>query len=347
VTSASTETGTAGTPSALPFVSVIIPVRNEERHLRDCLEALASQDYPRERFEVIVLDGESSDATPRVAEEAAAALGLPDVFLVNAGRTTASGLNLGLRAARGEVIVRVDGHAVVDPSFLSASVRALQDSGADAVGGTIRTRGLGLVGGAIALAVSSPFGVGDAAFRHANDERWVDSVAFAAYRRSVFERLGAFAEDIDKGEDDEFNYRLLDAGGRILLTPAIGSTYYARSRYADLARQYWAYGLAKARVLRRHPGRLRARHLVPSALVSTLLLSSLLSPVSRAARCILALAGGSYALAVALASFRLARRSDAGYLPLLPPAFAAVHFSAGLGFLVGLLRELAGAMRRP
>ncbi len=330
-----------------PFVSVLVPVRNEEGYIGPCLQALAQQDYPRERFEVIVLDGMSSDGTAREAEQVAAESGLPDAFLTNPKLTTATGLNLGLSVARGDVIVRIDGHTLVDPEFLSSSVRALRESGADAVGGPIRTKGRGPVGQAIALAVSSRFGIGDAAFRYSDKEQWTDSVAFAAYRREVFDRVGRFAEDVDRGEDDEFNYRLSESGGRILLTPAISSVYFARPSYSALLRQYWGYGLAKARVLRRHPQRRRLRHLVPSALVLALGGSALLALLSRRSAGLLGLIAGVYAAANLVASLRLGLRGHWRLVPYLPAAFASIHLAAGAGLIAGLVRERFSESRLP
>lgn len=327
-----------------PFVTVIVPVRNEENFLGPCLQALAQQDYPREAFEVIVLDGESTDGTQAEAEQAAQELGVPDAYLTNRGRTTASGLNLGLSVARGDVIIRVDGHTLVDPHFISASVRALRETGADAVGGPIRTMGRGPVGQAIALAMSSPFGVGDASFRHSRERQETDSVAFAAYRRDVFERIGGF-EEVSGGEDDEFNYRLRDAGGRIVLTPEIGSVYYARPRYRDVAKQYWRYGLAKAEVLRRHRGRMRARHLVPSALVSALVITRTLSMFDARASRWFGLLAGAYGAFCAAAAFWIALKGNHWRLfPMIAPAFPAIHLPAGAGLMVGFLR---GAFSSP
>jgi glycosyltransferase involved in cell wall biosynthesis len=324
----------------LPFVSVVVPVRNEERYIFDCLAALRAQDYPRERFEVIVVDGLSTDGTAAALEQARTRFGLPDRVLVNERQRTSAARNLGVAQARGDVVVFVDGHTRVDPGFLSASVRALAESGADAVGGPIRTEGRSAAGEAIALAMSSPFGVGDAAFRHAHSEQWTDSVAFGAYRRDVFERVGGFA-DVDRGEDDEFNYRLRDAGGRIVLSPEIRSTYYCRESFDALARQYWFYGLAKASVLQHHPQRLRPRHLVPSAVVALLfgglLFGGTMKPLGKLA----GLAGFAYAGANAFATFRLARehRREARYLPL---AFACIHLPAGAGMIVGFAKGLIG-----
>src|SRR5687768_10815307 len=201
-----------------PFVSVIIPVLNEEGFIGRCLQALASQDYPKERTEVIVLDGGSTDATEYETQKTAEAANLTVFFAPNPQRTTAAGRNLGLTLAHGDVIIHLDGHTHVAADFISANVRVLRESGADAVGGPIETRGHGVVGRAIALAMSSGFGIGDTAFRHTQAGlQETDSVPFGAYLRDAFERAGNYAEDMNRGEDDEFNYRLLAAGGRIVL----------------------------------------------------------------------------------------------------------------------------------
>jgi glycosyltransferase involved in cell wall biosynthesis len=330
----------------LPFVSVIIPVRNEAGYIGRCLQALAAQDYPRDRTEVIVLDGGSTDSTEDEVRVTAEAAGLTVFFAENPKRTAAAGFNLGLTLAHGHVIVRLDGHSRPASDFLTAGVRALQATGADAVGGPIETRGHGAIGRAIALAMSSGFGIGDTAFRHADaGPQETDSVPYGAYRREAFEHAGNLAEDIDRGEDDEFNYRLRAAGGRIVLVPEIRSTYYCRETLPALARQYWGYGLAKAEVLERHPERLRARHLVPSALVGVLAGGLVLGGVSRWFGRLAWLAAGAYVAANALATLRLARdnKREARYLPL---AFACIHLPAGAGMLVGFARGLTHRFRQ-
>ncbi len=329
----------------VPFVTVIVPVRNEEGFVGRCLQALAAQDYPRDRFETIVLDGGSTDGTEHEVELTAQNFGLTVYYAANPKHTAATGFNLGLTLAHGDVIVRLDGHSRPANDFLSAGVRVLQTTGADAVGGPIETRGHGTVGRAIALAMSSPFGIGNTAFR---DEgaglQDTDSVPYGAYRRDVFERVGNLAEDIDRGEDDEFNYRLRDAGGRIVLSPEIRSTYYCRETLQELAIQYWHYGLAKAAVLHRHPKRISPRHLVPSALVLAIGGGFLLGGMSKWFTRIGLLATGAYAAANALATFRLARdnKREARYLPL---AFACIHLPAGAGMLAGVARNFLRVTR--
>lgn len=331
--------------TSLPFVSVIVPMRNEERYIGRCLRSLAAQDYPKDRFEVLAVDGDSTDASRRMAEDAAQETGLHLRVISNLRRSTPCGLNVGIAQARGEVIARVDAHAHVEPTFLSESVAALRESGADVVGGPIRSAGDGLVGGAIALAMSSPFGVGNAAFRYSREEQFTDTVPFPTYRRSVFERIGAFAEDMEWGEDDEFHYRLGDAGGRILLTPRIASTYFTRSSLASVARQYFRYGRVKVEVLRRHPRRMRVRQLVPGAFVVALAATGSLATLRGRFMLPLAALAGAYALASLAASVRAAGRANWRYLSVLPLAFACLHLSYGLGFLVGLARTAMSAGR--
>jgi glycosyltransferase involved in cell wall biosynthesis len=333
--------------SERPFVSVIIPVLNEEGFIGRCLQSLAVQDYPRDLTEVIVLDGGSTDATEYEVQKTAESAGLTVFFAPNPGRTTAAGRNLGLTLAHGDVIIHLDGHTRVASDFISANVRVLTESGADAAGGPIETRGHGVVGRAIALAMSSGFGIGDTAFRHEDAGlQEADSVPFGAYRREVFERIGNYAEDLNRGEDDELNYRLRSAGGRIVLSPAIRSTYFCRDTLRGLASQYWGYGLAKAGVLQRHPERLRLRHLVPSALVVALGGGALMSFVDRRFAVLTALAGGAYAAAAALASWRIAKAGNRQEAKYLPVAFACIHLPAGAGMLGGLLKGRIARRKR-
>ena len=324
----------------LPFVSIIVPMRNERRHIERCLRSLVDQDYPRERFEVIVADGRSTDGSRELVESMQQEL--PNLRLLeNRGKHTARGLNIGLAFARGDVITRVDAHAAVAPDFLRESVAALRRTDADVVGGPIETLGEGPMGESLARAVSSPFGVGNAVFRYSQEEQWTDTVAFPAYRRDVFDRIGVFSE-IDGGEDDEFHYRLRDIGGRILLTPAIRSTYYARSTYWGLAQQYFGYGQAKVVVLSRHPRRTRLRQLMPSALVLALLAAVVVAAFGGLLTVPLAALVAAYVVATIGASIVVSRRHGWRHLLRLPLAFACMHFAYGSGFLFGLVRRLFG-----
>ena len=323
-----------------PFLSVIVPVRNEERYVERCLYSLARQDYGHDRFEVIVVDGRSEDATRPIVNRFAAEATLDVRLLDNPRRKTAAGLNVGLDAARGEVIVRVDGHASVAPDFLRRSVAALLDTGADCVGGVIESEGDTYMGSVIALAMSSRFGVGGASFR-VGGEGPADTVAFGAYRRDVFSRIGGFTEGIDRGEDDEFNYRLRDHGGTILLVPEIRARYTVRGSLGGLWQQYFGYGRAKPEVLRRHPTQARLRQLAPAAFVLALGAAALQALFRSTAS--LRILAAVYTGAATIASLALASQRRWRYLPPLPVAFACLHLSYGLGFIVGLL-GLAGRL---
>ena len=261
----------------------------------------------------------------------------------NPRRRTAAGLNAGLAEARGAVIVRVDGHATIARDFLSRNVEALEKTGADCVGGVITSEGDTYTGRAIALAMSSRFGVGGVGFR-VGGEGPVETVAFGAYRREVFDRIGGFTEDIDKGEDDEFNYRLLDHGGTIMLVPGIEATYTVRGDLRGLWRQYFGYGRAKPEVLRRHPAQARLRQFAPSALVCALAATTLAAIFghSGALKALCAV----YTLAATIASLALVRRHGWRRVPPLPVVFACLHFAYGLGFIAGWVGLTGGILTR-
>ncbi len=327
-------------PNDLPFVSVIVPMRNEAGHIARCLESLAAQDYPADLFEVIVVDGASEDGSREVAERFHDKLPLLQI-VANRGRHAAGGLNIGLAFAQGETVARVDAHATVAEDYISQSIAALERTGADVVGGAISTVGVGATGESIARAISSPFGVGNAVFRYSNEEQWTDTVAFPAYRRDVFDRIGPFAE-IEGGEDDELHYRLRDAGGRILLTPAIHSTYYARTTIWGLARQYLSYGQAKVVVLGRHPRRTRVRQLVPAAFVLALLAGGILAAFGGVLALPLAVVAAAYGATITAGSLVIAKRHGWRHLLRLPLIFMTIHLAYGLGFINGMLRRMLG-----
>jgi len=325
----------------------MVPVRNEERYVERCLYSIAQQDYPRSRIEVLVVDGRSDDRTREIVARFAAESTLDVRLIDNPARKAAAGMNVGLREARGNVIVRVDGHAAFAPDYVRLAIEALAASGADCVGGVLRNEGDTYAGRAIAAAMSSPFGVGGARFRTGGEGGPVDTVAFGAYQRRVFDIIGDLREDIDAGEDDEFNYRLRDAGGVILLVPEMRATYTVRGTLGGLWRQYVAYGRAKPEVLRLHPSQLQTRQLVPPAFVLVLAGSAGLAALGRP-RAISALIA-VYGAAAAVASTTAAARRGLQLLPLLPAVFACMHVAYGLGVLAGATRVarnlLPGARR--
>src|SRR5262249_40694355 len=191
-----------------PFVSVVMPVRNEAAYIERALAAVFAQDYPSDRLEVLVADGLSTDGTRELV--AAAAKGRPNLRLLDSpGRTAPCNLHVGVREARGSVIVRVDGHCEIERDYVSRCVEHLRAGDGDAVGGSVETVGENRLADTIAAAMSSPFGVGGSAFRTVRGRTLlVDTVPFPAYTRAILERVGPFDEELVPHQDDEYNPRL-------------------------------------------------------------------------------------------------------------------------------------------
>jgi succinoglycan biosynthesis protein ExoA len=322
---------------SLPFVSVIMPVRNEAGFIERSLGSVLAQDYSRDRMEVVIADGMSDDGTRELVHAAARRDGR--VRLVdNEGRIAPTALNAALAGARGTIIVRVDGHTEIASDYVRQCVQELERTGADNVGGRMEAEGSGTVRQAIAAATSSPFGVGGARFHYSEAEEWVDTVYLGAWRRATFDSLGLFDEELVRNQDDEFNYRIRAAGGRILLSPKIRSRYYGRSSLSSLARQYFQYGLWKVRVLQKHPRQMRPRQFVPPVFVACLLAGAFAAPFAPWARHGLLGVGVAYAVANLVASFFSGRVGPFPEVLLLPIVFATLHVSYGVGFLTGLVR---------
>ena len=323
----------------LPFVSVIMPVRNEEAFIARSLGAVVGQDYPHELMEVVVADGMSTDRTRDIVRSFAGSA--PRVKLVdNPGRTAPGGLNAAIRGAAGEIIVRVDGHCEVSADYVRQCVAHLGEGRAEGVGGPIETVGETAFAQAIALAMSSRFGVGGSSFRTVRDrEMFTDTLAFPAYRRDVVERVGWFDEELVRNQDDEYNYRLRKLGGRLLLSPLIRSRYYSRASLRSLWRQYFQYGFWKVRVTQKHPAQMRPRQFVPAIFVLGLLFALLPAPFLPYGWVPAAAISAAYVAANLGCSVWLAWRARRWrYALLLPACFAALHFGYGLGFLAGLLK---------
>lgn len=329
---------TSQTECDRPFVSIILPVRNEARFIAGSLSAVLTQDYGPEHMEIIVADGMSTDGTREIIEsfrKTHSNLRLID----NPGQIVPTGLNQALAKVRGEIIVRVDGHCQIARDYVRNCVRHLVNDGVDAVGGPLKTVGETTIASAIAEVMSSPFGVGNSAFRTLdNKTKLTDTVAFPTYTRAIVERGGLFDEELVRNQDDEYNYRLRKLGAKILLAADVRSTYYSRSSISSLWKQYFQYGFWKVRVMQKHPLQMRLRQFIPLAFVLALAVPLLLSLVFSNAVWLFVVAATSYALINLSASTLLAQRKGWHLLPVLPLTFATIHVSYGIGFLVGLVR---------
>lgn len=319
-----------------PFVSVIMPVRNEAAFIERSLGAILAQDYPPDRIEIIIADGMSTDSTRRLIEKSAAASDIAVAVVDNPSGIAPTGLNAALRKSVGEIIVRVDGHTIIEPDYVRECVAALRKSDACNVGGRMNAISENNFGNVIALATSSPFGIGNARFHYSEREEYADTVYLGAWRRKVFEEFGLFDEQLVRNQDDEFNYRLRAAGGRILLCPKIKSFYYNRSSLKSLWRQYYQYGYWKVRVLQMHPRQMSARQFVPFIFVAAIILTAMAEIFSSVGKWALLLLIVSYAIANFAASIWTAK-AKVRLIPLLVLSFAILHLSYGSGFLMGLI----------
>ena len=328
------------------FVTVIMPIRNEAAFIERSLRSVMAQDYAGRLLEVLVVDGMSDDGTREIvrrliSRDAKTSQGPETVLMLdNPSLIVPFAFNHGLERARGDVIVRVDGHCEIPTDYVSRCVGQLIQSGADCAGGVIKTVGETPAAQFIAVAQSSVFGVGGAAFRTGRtNSGFTDTLAFGAYHRVVFERHGTFDVEFVRNQDDEFNYRVLHGGGTIWLDPSIEAIYYSRASLAGLWKQYFQYGFWKVRVLQKHPLQMRLRQFVPPIFVGFVLLSILAAPLlpafGYAGFGLLAL----YLIALLGSSFSTVRRAGWRGVMVVPLAFVALHWGYGLGFLAGLMKS--------
>jgi len=324
-------------PDRRTRLSVIVPVRNERTFIRPCLESILA-DAPEGGLEIVVVDGMSDDGTDAIVSSIAA--GEPRVRLIrNPSRFVPQAMNLGIAAAGGAFIGRVDGHCLVVPGYFSGCLERLDSGDWDCVGGVLVNEGSSPAGRAIAAATSSPVGVGSARFRtgSASAETPVDTLAFGVYRREVFDRIGTFDERFVRNQDDELNLRLIRGGGRILLVPSLRIRYYVRDSIRKLFRQYYQYGFWKWRVFRKHgrPGSIR--QLAPSGFVAALAVAVGLSPFIPAARVAALLILLPYATVLGIEALRLklSRGAPWGWSVA---ALATLHVSYGTGLLAAIIQ---------
>ncbi len=315
----------------LPFVTIAIPCLNEEAYIERCLDGVMAQDYAGE-FEVIVGDGGSSDRTREILDEYARTH--PQVrWIDNPRRIQSAGMNEIIRQSKGEVIVRLDAHAKYASDYVHRCVEVLQRTGADNVGGAQRARAETRFQQAVCAALRSRVGVGDAAYRDENAEGFVDTVFCGAFRRRVFETVGLYDPCAITNEDAELNQRILDAGGRIYLSRDVIAYYYPRDSYRTLSKQYFKYGMGRARTLLIHKRFPKLRPVIPFLMVvvgSGLVLSR---PFAVSTWGLF----GAYAALTGAEALRVARREGLATLLTTWSIFPILHVSHGLGFARGLV----------
>lgn len=313
------------------LISVIIPARNEASFIEATIQSVLAQDYPG-TIEVVVADGMSDDGTREILDRLSR--GDPRIHYVDnpTGRTP-NGLNLAIAAAGGDVIVRCDGHAELPPGYIRTALAVLSETGAVNVGGVQRALGVGWMQRAIAYAMSSPIGVGDARFHYGGEPGPVDTVYLGVFRRDALIAAGLFDETLTRNQDYELNIRLRANGGIVWFDPRLEVTYRPRRTLGGLWRQYFQYGQWKRRVVKMHPGSTRIRQLIPPLFVISLPASLvvLLTPWRPLGLVVPLL----YVIVLLLGTLRQLRLSRDNAVLGFPAAVVTMHLAWGLGFLSG------------
>lgn len=314
------------------LVSVIVPCRNEEKYIGKCLDSIIANNYPQERLEVLVVDGDSEDKTREIVEKYTKQYSFIRI-LENPKKITPAAMNVGIKNSKGEIIIKMDAHSLYQKDYISKCVKYLEESGADNVGGVLKTLSSkdNIVAKAIAICLSHPFGAGTSYFRTGSKEpKEVDTVAFGCYWKKIFDKIGLYNEKMAKIEDFELNYRLRKAGGKIMLFPDIKAIYYPSSEnLKQFSEHNFTDGIWSTYHLKFSKRLLVSwRHLIPMIFVLSLLL-------------FFSITFTLYLLVSFYFSFRVAlKEKDFRYLFIMPVFFASRHIGYGLGSIWGLVKIL-------
>ncbi len=324
-------------------VSVIVPCFNEEVTICQLLDSICEQTFPLNEIEVVIADGLSTDSTrQKILEFQASHPQLTIKIVDNKRRVIPSGLNRAIEQAQGTYILRMDAHSIPQHDYIQRCIAGLEAGLGDNVGGIwkIVPGGTTWIAKSIAIAAAHPLGAGDARYRIGGAAQAVDTVPFGAYRRSMIDKIGLYDENLLSNEDYELNVRLKQSGGRIWMDPTIQSTYFSRSTFRDLSRQYWRYGYWKAQMLRKYPKTLRWRQFIPPLFVLALLGLGLLSIGITLARWLLAIIVILYTIIMVLIGLHISQRhKNIAFAIGVPIAIATIHISWGSAFLWGMVAK--------
>jgi glycosyltransferase involved in cell wall biosynthesis len=326
----------------LPFVSIIIPCKNEEKFIAKCLDSILIQDFAKENLEVLVIDGASEDKTKEIVRSYARKY--PFIKLLeNAQKYTPFGLNIGVKAAQGDIIMRMDAHAGYENDYIAKCVKYSQESGADNVGGRIRTVPADQTSEAkaVAICLSHPFGVASSFRLGSANPREVDTVFGGCYKKEVFKKIGYFNEKLLRSQDYEFNLRLRAAGGKIIMFPDILATYYPQATLWGFLKHNFEDGFWVTYPLKFKIKYFGFRHLLPLIFVLTIILLGLLSLIFPIFRLLFELLIIFYLFLTILFSWQIAlKNKNFGLTTDMLIAFLSRHFGYGLGSLWGLVKIL-------
>ena len=327
------------------MISIIMPIRNEERHIKKTIESILNQKNFHDKYEIIIADGMSTDNTRDIIDRFIRE-GENIILIDNYQKIVPTGFNMGLSRAKGEIIIRVDGHTVLKPDYILNCLKSLKENNAANVGGLMNARGSGFIDELVSMATSSIFGVGNSYFHFSSKSRYVDTVFLGAWRKEMFYKYGGFDEELVRNQDDEFNFRLTQNGEKIWLDTSIKSIYFPRNSLKKLFKQYFQYGFYKIRLLQKRGGFSSIRHFIPGSFVMCLIISIYLYYFNNF-KTPLFLIGISYVSTNIFFSFTsiLGKKYEGlkttkkflKFILVLPLVFFIIHFSYGIGSLAGLI----------
>jgi len=326
------------------YVSIVMPCRNEAKFIGRCLDSITANDFPKDRLEILVVDGASEDGTREIIRDYMKKNSFIRI-IDNPKKIVPCALNIGIKSASGEIIIRMDSHATYENNYISKCIKYLHEYKADNVGGIMITipRDNTFIGKAITTALSHRFGVGNSHYRIGSKEpRWVDDVFGGCYRREVFEKLGFFNENLICTQDIEFNRRLSNANGKIILVPEIISYYYARSDIKSFSKHNFRNGVWAILPFKYSDVMpVSWRHLVPLVFVASLISSFILSFFFSIFIWLFLFISGSYVLTNFYYSYLIAsKEKSTGYFFVMPVIFASLHIVYGLGSIWGLMKVI-------
>ena len=315
-------------------VSIILPIRNEEQFISKTLESIIDQKFKGE-LEIIISDGMSNDGTREIVKQFQN--NHKNIILINNhDKIVPNGFNKALSVAKGDTIIRLDGHSFLGTDFISNCLSVQKFIGADCVGGPTTHYSDSILGHHISIAQSSKFGAGGALFRIGLEKgQYVDTLAFGAYKRNVFIDNGAYDEELIRNQDEEFNFRLIQHGKKIWIDPTIKSTYFVRDSLFKLFMQYYQYGFFKVRVIQKVRALISWRHLVPAGFVF-MIFCSILSSIILKDFLPVKLFFGIYSITNLAYSFYESFKHQSGLLIYVPFSYFIMHLSYGIGFITGL-----------
>lgn len=321
----------------IPLVSIVIPARNEGKYIEQCLQHIFAQDYKKDRIEIIIVDGQSNDETKEIVKKYSK--NIPGIRLMeNKKRIVPVAMNIGIKAAQGDFIIRIDARCYIATDYVSKCVHYLETTGAWNVGGRQQPVDEGTILSKLTmLATTSPFGIGGSKFHYSEKAQYVDTVYLGAFPKWAFNKAGLYNESLIRNQDYELNYRIRAEGGKIYFAPDICSVYIGRQTLRKFIKQYFQYGFWKLRVIKLHPVSMKIRHLVAPAFISILILCVILGFWHGTFFNLLGIISFAYIGASVIASILAMRKSNWWTVLLLPVFFILLHWSWGFGFLWSLL----------